>query len=39
VRAAQHYLLRLSTLPPCRIDVVGGAGGQVSRVQGAFDAR
>ena len=38
VRAAQHYLLRLSVLPPCRFDVVAVQGGQVSWVKGAFDA-
>jgi putative endonuclease len=38
VRAAQHYLLRLPSLPPCRFDVVGIDGGQVHWVQAAFDA-
>ena len=38
VRAAQHYLLRVSVLPPCRFDVVAVQGGQVSWVKGAFDA-
>ncbi len=38
VRAAQHYLLRLQTLPPCRFDVVGLDGGQISWVKGAFAA-
>jgi putative endonuclease len=38
VRAAQHYLLRLAALPPCRFDVVGVEAGQVSWVKAAFDA-
>ena len=39
VRAAQHYLLRLPSLPPCRFDVVGIDGGRISWVKAAFDAR
>jgi len=38
VRAAQHYLLRLAVLPPCRFDVVALDGGQISWVKAAFDA-
>jgi putative endonuclease len=38
VRAAQHYLLRLPSLPPCRFDVVGLDGGRISWVKAAFDA-
>jgi putative endonuclease len=37
VRAAQHYLLRLPTLPPCRFDVVALDGGQIQWVKAAFD--
>jgi putative endonuclease len=36
--AAEHYLLRLPTLPACRFDVVAIDGGQVEWVRGAFDA-
>lgn len=35
--AAQHYLLRLPALPPCRFDVVAIDGGQVEWIRGAFD--
>ena len=38
VRAAQHYLLRLPTLPPCRFDVVAVQGEQLEWVKAAFDA-
>jgi putative endonuclease len=38
VRAAQHYLLRLPMLPPCRFDVVALDGGQIQWVKAAFDA-
>jgi len=38
VRAAQHYLLRLPVLPPCRFDVVALDAGQISWVKAAFDA-
>ncbi len=37
VRAAQHYLLRLPTLPPCRFDVVAIDGGQIQWVKAAFE--
>ena len=38
VRAAQHYLLGLSRLPPCRFDVVEIDGDGVHWLPGAFDA-
>jgi putative endonuclease len=38
VLAAQHYLLRLPVLPPCRFDVVAVDGQQVDWLRGAFDA-
>lgn len=38
VRAAQHYLLRLPSLPPCRFDVVAIDGGQLQWLKAAFDA-
>lgn len=38
VRAAQHYLQRLPSLPPCRFDVVGFDGGRIDWVKAAFDA-
>jgi putative endonuclease len=38
VRAAQHYLLRLATLPPCRFDVVAVQAGQLSWIKAAFEA-
>jgi putative endonuclease len=38
VRAAQHYLLRLPSLPPCRFDVVGLDGDRISWLKAAFDA-
>jgi putative endonuclease len=37
VRAAEHYLLRLPTLPPCRFDVVAVEGEGLHWVRGAFD--
>jgi putative endonuclease len=39
VRAAQHFLLRQPTLPPCRFDVVALQGGQVHWLKAAFDAQ
>jgi len=39
MRAAQHFLLRLPVLPPCRFDVVALDGGQISWVKAAFDVR
>ena len=38
VRAAQHYLLALSRLPPCRFDVVEVDNEGVHWLPGAFDA-
>jgi putative endonuclease len=35
--AAQHYLLRLNTLPPCRFDVVAIDGDDLQWLQAAFD--
>lgn len=37
VYAAQHYLLRHPTPPPCRFDVVAIEGDTLSWLQGAFD--
>jgi putative endonuclease len=39
IRAAQHYLLRLPVLPPCRFDVLAIDGDAVDWLQAAFDAR
>ena len=36
--ASQHYLQRLSALPPCRFDVVAIDGSQLEWLRGAFDA-
>jgi putative endonuclease len=38
VLAAQHYLLRFTTPPPCRFDVLALEGDEVSWLRGAFDA-
>lgn len=38
VFAAQHYLMRLASLPPCRFDVVALDGDEVQWIQAAFDA-
>ena len=42
VFAAQHFLRRFRTLPPCRFDVIalqgGGATEHIEWLQGAFDA-
>ena len=38
VRAAQHYLQRLATPPPCRFDVVAIDGGRLQWLPGAFSA-
>ena len=35
--AAQHFLLRYASPPPCRFDVVAIDGGQVQWLQAAFD--
>lgn len=37
IYAAQHYLLRHATPPPCRFDVVAIDGGVLNWLQGAFD--
>lgn len=38
IRAAQHYLMRLRSLPPCRFDVLAMDGDQIHWLQAAFDA-
>jgi putative endonuclease len=38
VLAAQHYLLRFASLPPCRFDVLALDGEQVEWLQAAFEA-
>lgn len=38
VRAAQHYLMRLAQMPPCRFDVVAVDGDQLQWIRAAFDA-
>ena len=38
VRAAQHFLLQLPVLPPCRFDVVAIDGERIHWVRAAFDA-
>lgn len=38
VYAAQHYLMRLSAVPPCRFDVVAIDGEALEWLRGAFDA-
>lgn len=38
VYAAQHYLLRHATPPPCRFDVVAIDSGQLTWLKAAFDA-
>jgi putative endonuclease len=38
VRAAQHYLMSLAKLPPCRFDVVAVDGETLQWLPGAFDA-
>lgn len=38
IYAAQHYLLRHATPPPCRFDVVALDGDQLTWLQAAFDA-
>lgn len=37
IYAAQHYLLRHASPPPCRFDVVALDGEQLTWLQGAFD--
>jgi putative endonuclease len=38
IRAAQHFLLRLPVLPPCRFDVLAIDGDGIEWLQAAFDA-
>ena len=38
VRAAQHYLIGMATLPPCRFDVVAVDGELLSWLPAAFEA-
>jgi putative endonuclease len=38
VRAAQHYLMGLASLPPCRFDVVAVDGDTLAWLPAAFDA-
>lgn len=38
IYAAQHYLARLRTLPPCRFDVVAIDGEGLTWIRAAFDA-
>ncbi len=38
VFAARSYLMRLSTLPPCRFDVVSVEDGRIEWLKAAFDA-
>lgn len=38
VRAAQHYLMRLAVVPPCRFDVVAIDGDSLQWLPAAFDA-
>lgn len=38
IYAAQHYLQRLASWPPCRFDVVTLDGAQMQWLQAAFDA-
>ncbi len=38
VLAAQHYLQRIATPPPCRFDVLAIDGTQLSWIKGAFEA-
>ena len=38
VRAAQHYLLGLAVMPPCRFDVVAIDGNSLQWLPAAFDA-
>lgn len=38
IYAAQHYLMRHATPPPCRFDVVAIDGETLTWLQGAFDA-
>lgn len=37
IYAAQHFLLRFATLPPCRFDVVAIEGERIEWIRSAFD--
>jgi putative endonuclease len=37
--AAQHYLMRFASLPPCRFDVVTLDGDRIDWLPGAFDGQ
>lgn len=37
IYAAQHYLMRFASPPPCRFDVVAIDGTELNWLQGAFD--
>lgn len=39
IYAAQHYLLRWPSLPPCRFDVVAVDGNEIEWLPAAFDAQ
>jgi putative endonuclease len=39
VFAAQHYLLKLSEVPPCRFDVIAFEGDELQWFKAAFDAQ
>ena len=38
VLAAQHYLRRFASPPPCRFDVIVIDGGRIEWLRGAFDS-
>lgn len=38
IYAAQHYLQRLATPPPCRFDVIAQDGERLAWLKAAFDA-
>ena len=38
IYAAQHYLMRFATPPPCRFDVVAIEGERLQWLRAAFDA-
>ena len=38
VYAAQHYLARMTKLPPCRFDVIAIDGDELAWLRAAFDA-
>jgi putative endonuclease len=39
VFAAQHFLLKLRQVPPCRFDVAADDGMEIHWVKAAFDAQ